>query len=107
MDTRWELGWNSWLRVICFGMPEVKVGIPSVLEAALLPGLIPMRRTRRLLYLAETISAAEALEWGLVDKVVIDEAAVDQAAEKLADAIVSMGPKSIRAQKSAHSFMGE
>src|SRR5436190_6947383 len=32
-----------------FGMPEVKVGIPSVVEAALLPGLIGWGRTRELL----------------------------------------------------------
>lgn len=31
-----------------FGMPEVRVGIPSVVEAALLPGLIGWGRTRRL-----------------------------------------------------------
>jgi enoyl-CoA hydratase/carnithine racemase len=40
-----------------FGMPQVKVGIPSVVEAALLPGLIGMSRTRRFLYLAESIDA--------------------------------------------------
>ena len=40
-----------------FGMPEVKIGIPSVVEAALLPGLIGQGRTRRLLLTGETISA--------------------------------------------------
>jgi enoyl-CoA hydratase len=32
-----------------FGMPEVRIGIPSVIEAALLPQLIGWGRTRRLL----------------------------------------------------------
>jgi enoyl-CoA hydratase len=32
-----------------FGMPEVRLGIPSVVEAALLPGLIGWGRTRRIL----------------------------------------------------------
>lgn len=82
-----------------FGMPEVKVGIPSVVEAALLPGLIGMGRTRRLLYLAETIAASEALQWGLVEKVVEDEAALDLAVDEWAKTIVGMGPKSIRIQK--------
>lgn len=55
-----------------FGMPEVKVGIPSVVEAALLPSLIGMGRTRQFLYLAENISADKAEKWGLGDRVVED-----------------------------------
>ena len=43
-----------------FGMPEVKVGIPSVVEAALLPHLIGWGRTRELLLCGETIDAATA-----------------------------------------------
>jgi enoyl-CoA hydratase len=53
-----------------FGMPEVKVGIPSVIEAALLPGLIGWGRTRELLLLGENIDAETALGWGLVQRVV-------------------------------------
>ena len=53
-----------------FGMPEVKVGIPSVVEAALLPGLIGWARTRELLLFGENIDAATALAWGLVEQVV-------------------------------------
>ena len=58
-----------------FGMPEVRVGLPSVVEAALLPGLIGWGRTRRLLLTGETIDAATALAWGLVEQVVPPEAA--------------------------------
>ena len=36
-----------------FGMPEVKVGIPSVVEAALIPRLIGLGRTRELSCLAK------------------------------------------------------
>src|SRR3954451_2512183 len=53
-----------------FGMPEVKVGIPSVVEAALLPGLIGWGRTRELLLFGENIDARTALAWGLVQQVV-------------------------------------
>ena len=53
-----------------FGMPEVRVGIPSVVEAALLPQLIGYGRARRLLLTGVTIDADEALAWGLVDAVV-------------------------------------
>ncbi len=50
-----------------FGMPEVRVGIPSVIHAALLPRLIGWGRARWLIMTAETIDAATALAWGLVD----------------------------------------
>ncbi|KAK1061930.1 hypothetical protein LTR74_010722 [Friedmanniomyces endolithicus] len=82
-----------------FGMPEVKVGIPSVVEAALLPGLIGMGRTRRLLYLAENIDAATAERWGLVEKVVPDQQGLDQVVDGWCGMIAGMGPKAIRSQK--------
>src|ERR1041384_2696278 len=51
-----------------FGMPEVKLGLPSVVEAALLPTLIGWGRTRRILMTGETFGAAEALAWGLIEE---------------------------------------
>ena len=53
-----------------FGMPEVKVGLPSVVEAALLPRLIGWGRTSWLLLTAQNIDAATAERWGLVEQVV-------------------------------------
>jgi enoyl-CoA hydratase/carnithine racemase len=82
-----------------FGMPEVKIGIPSVVEAALLPKLIGQGRARRLLMTGETIGAAEALAWGLVD-IVVPPDALDEAVERLARAILAAGPNAIRLQKS-------
>jgi enoyl-CoA hydratase/carnithine racemase len=52
-----------------FGMPEVRVGIPSVIHAALLPRLIGWGRARWLVMTAENIDAPTALAWGLVDVV--------------------------------------
>jgi len=86
-------------RASVFGMPEVKVGIPSVVEAALLPGLIGLGRTRRFLYLAENIHASVAETWGLVDRVVEDEKTLDAAVENWVGKLVGMGPKAIRSQK--------
>ena len=82
-----------------FGMPEVKMGIPSVVEAALLPGLIGQGRARRLLLTGETIAAAEALAWGLVDAVVAP-GELDEAVERLVRPILAAGPQAIRLQKS-------
>lgn len=81
-----------------FGMPEVRVGIPSVIEAALLPRLIGWGRTCRLLYTGDTITAAEALAWGLLEEVVPAEA-LDGAVDAVLDSICSAGPNAIRAQK--------
>jgi enoyl-CoA hydratase/carnithine racemase len=80
------------------GMPEVRLGIPSVVEAALLPMLIGWGRSRRLLLTGETIDAACALSWGLVEEVAPADK-LDAAVEaRLAD-ILACGPGAVRQQK--------
>src|SRR5215831_16859278 len=64
-----------------FGMPEVRLGIPSVIEAALLPMLIGWGRTRQILLFGENFSAQEALAWGLVERVV-SAAELDEAVDE-------------------------
>lgn len=81
-----------------FAMPEVKVGIPSVIHAALLPRLIGWGRARWLILTAATIDASTALNWGLVDQVVPD-ADLDQAIETVASGIADCGPEAMRNQK--------
>lgn len=82
-----------------FGMPEVRVGIPSVIEAALLPRLVGWGKAAELIYTGEPISASEALECGLVQRVV-PRAALDQAVERWTQAILEGGPCALRLQKS-------
>jgi enoyl-CoA hydratase/carnithine racemase len=81
-----------------FGMPEVRVGMPSVVEAALLPQLIGYGRTRRLLLTGVMIDAEEALAWALVDAVVSPDR-LDGVVERFAAAILAGGPQAIRLQK--------
>lgn len=81
-----------------FGMPEVKVGVPSVVEAALLPRLIGWGRTSRLLLTAETIDAARAAAWGMVEEVA-PTAELDAAVERSVQAIVDAIPAAVRSQK--------
>ena len=81
-----------------FGMPEVRVGIPSVIHAALLPRLIGWGRARWLLMTAENIDAPTALAWGLVD-VVAPEGGLDAAVEHTIAALLECGPEALRAQK--------
>jgi enoyl-CoA hydratase/carnithine racemase len=86
-------------RTSTFAMPEVRVGIPSVVEAALLPGLIGMGRTRRLLYLAENIDGPQAENWGLVDLLVSDTQELDAALQDWMGTICDAGPGAIEQQK--------
>jgi enoyl-CoA hydratase len=81
-----------------FGMPEVRVGIPSVIHAALLPRLIGWGRAPWLVMTAEHIDAATALAWGLVD-VVAPEGGLDAAVEKTVEALLKCGAEALRAQK--------
>jgi enoyl-CoA hydratase len=81
-----------------FGMPEVRLGIPSVVEAALLPRLIGAGRSRWLVMTGETIGAAEALVWGLVEKMVSPKN-LDQAVDSALDSILAGEAEAIRAQK--------
>jgi len=81
-----------------FGMPEVKVGIPSVIHAALLPRLIGWGRARWLVMTAEVIDAPTALAWGLVD-VVAPQGGLDAAIERVVAMLLECGPQALRAQK--------
>ena len=81
-----------------FGMPEVKVGVPSVIEAALLPRLVGWGKAAELVLLGENIDAREAHRIGLVQKVV-PAAALDQAVESWIEALLAAGPQAVRLQK--------
>jgi enoyl-CoA hydratase/carnithine racemase len=82
-----------------FGMPEVVMGLPSVIEAALLPGLIGWGRTREMLLTGAMFSAAEALAMGFVQKAV-PAAGLDAAIEPWLAAIGRATPEAVRSQKS-------
>src|SRR5438874_4854988 len=81
-----------------FGMPEVRVGIPSVIHAALLPRLIGWGRARWLVMTAENIDAPTALAWGLVD-VVASDGDLDATIEHTVTSLLECGPEALRAQK--------
>ena len=81
-----------------FGMPEVHMGIPSVIEAALLPGQIGWGRTREMLLTGVLYTAAEALAMGFVQKAV-PPAALDTAIDPWLAGIARATPEAVRAQK--------
>jgi enoyl-CoA hydratase len=70
-----------------FGTPEINVGVFPFMIMALIYRNVPRKKTNELLLLGERISADEAREAGLVNRVVPDgefDAAVDDWATKLA-----------------------
>ena len=81
-----------------FGMPEVRVGIPSVIHAALLPRLIGWGRARWLLMTAENNDAPTALAWGLIDAMA-PQGGLDAAVERTVAMLLECGPGALRAQK--------
>jgi enoyl-CoA hydratase/carnithine racemase len=81
-----------------FGMPEVRLGVPSVVEAALLPQLIGWGRTRHLLLTGDTIDATTAERWGLVEHLVPPEE-LDATIERILASILASGPQAVRLQK--------
>lgn len=97
-----ELALACDLRVVTrdatFGLPEVRVGLPSVIEAALLPALVGPGRAAELLLTGEPIDAERASAWGLVNRVV-PAADLRTAAEALAGAILACAPHAVRLQK--------
>jgi enoyl-CoA hydratase len=81
-----------------FGMPEVHMGLPSVIEAALLPGLIGWGHTREMLLTGELSTAAEALAMGFVQRSV-PAADLDPTVDRWLAAICRATPEAIRSQK--------
>ncbi len=79
-----------------FGMPEVKLGIPSVIEAALLPALVGWGRTRQMLLLGHTFGTADALAAGLIER---SDADLDAALDEWLAELMTSAPAAVRLQK--------
>lgn len=79
-----------------FAMPEVRLGIPSVVEAALLPRLMGPGRAAWLVLTGAAIDARRAYEWGLVEEVCAD---VDRAVEGVVQDLLAAGRGTLKVQK--------
>src|SRR3954470_16882161 len=79
-----------------FAMPEVKLGIPSVVEAALLPRLMGSGRAAWLVLTGEAIDAQRACEWGLIEEVSSD---LDGSVAKVVKALLSAERDALAKQK--------
>ena len=84
-----------------FGQPEVSRGIiPGAGGTQRLPRRIGIARAKEMLYSGQPIDSSQALDWGLVNRVVDDEALLEEALG-LAQTIAANGPISLRQIKKA------
>ena len=84
-----------------FGFPEVGLGIlPGMGGTQRLPRLIGPARAKELIFTGRRISAGEAREIGLVNRVVAEGEALN-AARELAEEISANGPLAVRHAKAA------
>lgn len=81
-----------------FGMPEVQMGLPSVIEAALLPGLIGWGRTREMLLTGKIYAASDAAAMGFVERLT-PTTGLDAVIADWLDAICRAGREAVRSQK--------
>jgi len=74
-----------------FGQPEIKLGCFPPVAAVLLPVLLGPRRALDLILTGRTVTATEARELGLVNRVV-GEDELDGAVQELLDSLIPLSP---------------
>ncbi|HUM15952.1 MAG TPA: enoyl-CoA hydratase-related protein [Candidatus Nitrosotalea sp.] len=80
------------------GLPEIRVGIPSVIEAALLPVVVGPGRAAEILLTGESVTARQAFDWGLVNRVA-PLAELRGVTADLVGKILACAPSAVRLQK--------
>ena len=81
-----------------FGLPEIKVGIPTALDAALLQQYIGLGRTKEMILTGDFYGAEEMQRWGLLSEVVPVEQ-LDAAVQRLVAKLVGNTRAVVAAQK--------
>ncbi len=81
-----------------FAMPEVRVGIPSVIDAALLPQILGFNLARDLVLTGRSLSATEAHDAGLVQRLTKDDT-LDEEVDKVVAEILDGGRNAMAIQK--------
>jgi enoyl-CoA hydratase/carnithine racemase len=82
-----------------FALPEVRVGMPSVIDAALLVHHVGLGRAREILLTGDRVDAPRALEWGLVNVLVDTPAELEDAAAALVARVAVNEPAAVASQK--------
>ena len=83
-----------------FGWPQVKRGLSSISGPTMLARRVPLNKALEILLTGEFIDAEEALELGLVNRVVPHDQLMTEA-KAMADRILENAPLAVRAMKEA------
>ncbi len=89
---------------IRIGTPEAKVGVTPMMILPFMLRVLPPRRLQEMCVTAEQFSAAQALEWGVVNYVV-PRAQLDEKLDWLLARILDKSPTAIRLGKQAFNAM--
>ncbi|MCY4433852.1 MAG: enoyl-CoA hydratase/isomerase family protein [bacterium] len=81
-----------------FGFPEVRLGVPTIVGAIMLPRRVEWGDAMELLLTGERVDAERAREMGLVWRVVPHDELMDEAGA-LAERLVASAPLAVRATK--------
>ena len=89
------------------GLPEVRLGVmPGSGGTQRLPRIVGIAKAKELILMGELISASDALEIGLVNRVTAAGHALDEAM-KMAETIAERGPLAVREAKRALDLAGD
>jgi enoyl-CoA hydratase len=81
-----------------FSLPEMKVGIPCMVESALLVPAVGLLKAKEMCYFGRSYDASQALQMGLVNEVVDGSVLEQRIEERIAD-LCQMDPPALAAQK--------
>jgi enoyl-CoA hydratase len=81
-----------------FGLPEIRVAIPSVIEASLLTRIIGLGKARELILTGDLLDAREASRLGLVSRAVHRES-LEEETFKMASGFLRLSHMALRVQK--------
>lgn len=87
-----------------FATTEVNVGLFPMMVGALLFRNVPRKKAMEMVLLGEKLTAREALEIGLVTRVVPAQT-LDEEVDRVLDILISKSPNSIRIGKGAYNAM--
>jgi enoyl-CoA hydratase len=81
-----------------FGLPHMNIGIPSIVEAAILPQAIGIQRTREMCFTAEFLDGLKAEQIGLVNHAVPEDQ-LDTEVARLTKRLSGWSPLAMSVQK--------
>ncbi len=89
-----------------FRVPELFRGIADLYYAQMLPRIVGPVRTRDLMFTGRTLTAREAVDWGLIARVVPDEDLLDTATEILRQCASTAPDARLQTKRVLDSHMG-